>query len=427
MHGTSLTDAIEHGCDLLPSCDTIKVTCNSKDADSCGDEQGGMRPMRLLNGKRFRQSFRWWFRRAMCHMNVLAPANGHGDPRSMRIIGYLAAAATILVPTPALSWGYEGHKIVALIARSYLTPNVRAKVDAMLAADTDTLTQPDMASRATWADAWRGAGHRESSEWHFVDIELDQPDLAGACYGFPAAAAPASAGPASDCIVDKLREFTVELAAPATPAPERLLALKFVLHFVGDVHQPMHAADNHDRGGNCVLLALGGPRTVNLHSYWDTATVEALGHDPEAVAAQLRGRITPAQKSAWGRGDPATWAQDTFEVGRSTAYRIGSAPGCSSDPVPIALPAGYDIAAHDVAAVQLEKAGVRLAMVLNRSLANVTVASQAAPEPMQSSPEKPTRSPASLACSGEADKRGLHGRERQGFRRSCMRRLGIGA
>ena len=186
----------------------------------------------------------------------------------MKRLAVLLAATPAILPFPALAWGYEGHEIVADIARAELTPAVRAKVDALLASDTDPLTGHDMASEATWADAYRQHGHRETAAWHFVDTEIDgSADQDAACFGHPAPAAPASAGPAQDCVVDKVREFAAELAAPDTSPDERLLALKFVLHFVGDEHQPLHASDNHDRGGNCVLLSLGGARTQNLHAY----------------------------------------------------------------------------------------------------------------------------------------------------------------
>jgi hypothetical protein len=293
-----------------------------------------------------------------------------GFRAGLAIAGVLATAA----PSAALAWGDEGHEVVAAIAETYFTPLTRAKVDALLAADTDTLTPPDLLSRATWADAYRGAGHRDTAQWHFVDIELDHPDLKSACFGFPAAAKPASAGPAQDCVVDRVGAFAGELGDPATPQPEKLLALKYVLHFVGDLHQPLHASDNHDRGGNCVLLALGGPRTINLHSYWDTAVVQALGLDAKALAAQLRARITPAQAAAWRKGDPRSWAMQSYAVAKSSAYWPAAPAGCDSHAAPVGLPAGYTARAQEAAAVQLERAGVRLALVLNRALDPASVA-----------------------------------------------------
>lgn len=284
-----------------------------------------------------------------------------------RHMTWVAIIGTLGFPTAALAWGGEGHEIVAALARGYLTPQVREKVDQMLATDQDTLTAHDMLSESNWADRYRSE-HKETGEWHYVDIELDHPDLKEACFGFPVSDSVASQGPAHDCVVNKVSEFTRELASPATPAGERLLALKFLLHFVGDMHQPLHDVDNHDKGGNCVLLSLGGPRQVNLHSYWDTVVVQGLGDDSRAVAETLAHRITPENKADWEKGDPASWALEGFRVAQSVVYTIGSKPGCASDPTPIGLPPGYDTTAREVAAVQLEKAGVRLATILNRAL-----------------------------------------------------------
>src|ERR1700761_9344522 len=101
----------------------------------------------------------------------------------MRVIA-LAAALVWLGPAQALAWGDWGHEITGLIAYDRLTPTAKAKVDALLADDKDALTAPDFASRATWADKYR-TGHRETAAWHFVDMEIDHPDLPSACFGFP--------------------------------------------------------------------------------------------------------------------------------------------------------------------------------------------------------------------------------------------------
>ena len=180
---------------------------------------------------------------------------------------------------------------------------------------------------------------------------------------------PASQGPAQDCVIDKVEEFERELADPSTLQPERILALVYLLHFIGDLHQPLHSSDNHDRGGNCVHISLGGARTTNLHSYWDTTVVQALGSDPQTVADQLRTEITPAQTAEWEKGDPRSWAQEAYRVGRSVAYTVGSQPGCGMDAGPLPLPAGYAEKADAAAKVQLERAGVRLAAELNRTSA----------------------------------------------------------
>ena len=286
----------------------------------------------------------------------------------MRIPLLLASIAAIaLAPSPAVAWGTEGHQVVALIARHYLTPKARQRVDAILATDHDTLTAPDMASRATWADAWRRE-HKETEGWHYADIELTDGDLAKACPVSRPSKTPASAGPSTDCIVTKLEQFSRELGARTTSPGERLLAIKFVLHFVGDLHQPLHASDHEDRGGNCVTLALGGPRTVNLHSYWDTVVVGEINPDAKALAAELEQGITAKKRSAWSGGTPASWARESFAIAKGNVYTLRSPAGCDTGAAPIALPAGYGAVARQVAGEQLAKAGFRLAQVLNSTL-----------------------------------------------------------
>lgn len=321
-------------------------------------------------------------------------------------------------PAPAYAWGNEGHEAIARIARSYLTPAARARVDAILASDSDTLTASDIAARATWADVWRGS-HRFTASWHFADIELEGGSLDAACFGFPPQEGLASEGAAQDCVVAKIEQFTRELRDPAMSDAERRLALKFVLHFVGDVHQPLHTADHQDRGGNCVRITLGGTRTVNLHSYWDTVVVGEIAPDARTLAMTLRERITPAQVAAWSTGSPRDWARETFALAKSAAYTLGSPAGCDQDAAPIPLPKGYDAQARAIAAVQIEKAGVRLATVLNDAF-NHQAQIDTAPAPMADT-HRTTRSPASIACSEQADQQNLHGKERRAFRRRCLR------
>ena len=203
----------------------------------------------------------------------------------------LGAFALFGAAGPAAAWGDLGHEVTALIAYRHLTPTARAKLDGLLTSDADSLTAPDFASRATWADKYRN-GHRETSEWHFVDLEIDRPDLAKACSGFPRLmpGQVASAGPAKDCVIDKIEAFDAELRSPATAPAERLLALKFLVHFVGDLHQPLHASDHNDHGGNCIGLAPALDGKDNLHACWDTAAVEAMGGSASDIAARLNAK-----------------------------------------------------------------------------------------------------------------------------------------
>jgi hypothetical protein len=280
----------------------------------------------------------------------------------------------------AIAWGDEGHEIVAAIAYARLKPAVKKKVDALLAADQDTLSAPDFVSRATWADKWRDSDrfgkkirYNATHNWHFVDIEIDNPNLDTACFNHPPlpAGTAASAGPANDCAVDKIDEFVMELHDPATPQPERILALKFLLHFVGDIHQPLHSADHHDRGGNQVPV-LFAKRTVpsNLHSYWDTELVRRLGKDPKVVGATLSKQITAAQAGEWSKGTPDDWAKESFDQAKSVAYNFAGEQQFIDDHGGKGehLDATYDDRARPVVIEQLSKGGVRLAAVLNDAL-----------------------------------------------------------
>ena len=280
------------------------------------------------------------------------------------------AAIVLAAAGPAAAWGDLGHKVTALIAYRHLTPAVRARVDALLASDSDGLTPPDFASRATWADKYR-EGHRETAAWHFVDVEIDHPDLGSACFGFPALAPGqlASQGPAQDCVVDKIDEFAAELRNPATPAAERVLALKFLIHFVGDLHQPLHASDHDDRGGNCIGLSPSPDgRSSNLHAWWDTGVVETLGASAPDIAARLEAQISPDQAKAWASGEPRAWAMESFQIARRDVYALPTRPTCGQHGS-VALSAAYQATARRDAAVQLEKAGIRMAALLNRTLA----------------------------------------------------------
>ena len=287
----------------------------------------------------------------------------------------LGCAAFACGATPAYSWGDEGHEIIGLIAERYLDPAVRTRVNSILAADHSALTRDDRIDQeATWADKYRDSDrgttkmrYEATRQWHFVDLELDGPDLKAACFGEPPlpSGTAASRGPAADCVVDKIDEFVAELKSPATSAPERLMALQFVLHFVGDVHQPLHASDDHDQGGNLKIVMAPGLAPNSLHHDWDTAFVARLGENEAAIAQRLIAGITAAQRTKWRAGSAADWARESFAVARDHAY--GLLPPASSANL-YNVSSAYVTDATTVTAEQLSKAGVRLAYLLNQSL-----------------------------------------------------------
>jgi hypothetical protein len=284
-------------------------------------------------------------------------------------IGKALVLLGALVAGPAFAWGDLGHQVTALIAYRHLNPAARAALDALLASDTDALTPADFASRASWADRYRST-HRETAAWHYVDIDIDQPDINPACDHFPALSAgqAASRGPAEDCIVDKIEEFAAELKAPVTPPAERLLALKFLIHFVGDLHQPLHASDHHDRGGNCVALSPSPDGDVsNLHAFWDVTVVNALGNSAPQIAAAMDATITQDEITRWNEGTVRSWTMEIFQLSLKDAYSLAAKPTCSA-PGSVDLSAAYQAQAKIDAAEQIKKAGIRMAGLLNRAL-----------------------------------------------------------
>jgi S1/P1 Nuclease len=298
--------------------------------------------------------------------------------RSSTIIRTLSAvvciASAALASAPAFAWGDEGHEVIGLIADAYLEPAVRGRVQALLAGDDTELTAKDIAHEATWADKYRDSDrnttkihYNQTRNWHFVDLELDGVDVSGACFGRPAlpAGTGASAGPADDCVIDKIEEFIAELESPATGERERRLALEYLLHFVGDLHQPLHAGDDHDRGGNGKTVTAPGIVPGSLHHYWDTEFVARLGANETDIAQRLLTKITAAQRAKWSIGTPTTWAMESFSVAKSHAYGQLPAPSTADH---YELSAAYVADATTVTAEQLSKAGVRLAHVLNQAL-----------------------------------------------------------
>lgn len=286
---------------------------------------------------------------------------------------FLTGLTLLLRPAAGHCWGDEGHEIVGLIAEHYLEPAVRTRAIALLAGDTSGLTRgTGIAEEATWADKFRDSdrdtteqNYLKTREWHYINIELDRPDVDEACFGHPAPATggKASEGPADDCILDKIDEFGRELRSPTTGAQERRLALQFLLHLVGDLHQPLHAADNHDRGGNDVRVTGAGSAPGNLHHYWDTVFVERLGKSAAEVSRELITRISDDSRRAWSGDSPADWANESFGIARDHVY--GPLHGKART---LTLDARYEADAGDIVAGQMQRAGLRLARLLNNAL-----------------------------------------------------------
>ena len=280
----------------------------------------------------------------------------------------------LLTTTNAHAWGDKGHQVIAHIAWHYLTPTAREKIDALLQHDNTGLTERNFASESNWADEYRDSDRNDArlrfdqtKRWHYINLDLKHADLNRACYNFPKLKAGQSAadGPAKACIVDKIEQFARELKNDKTDNEQRLRALQFLIHFVGDLHQPLHASDNDDEGGNSVKVSAKGFKRGSLHGYWDGAVINQLGRKPDAIARKLIAEIDVRKSEQWRRGTARDWALESLAAARDTAY--GQLPASDADGIR-RLDLNYTEAAKTVAARQLKKAGVRLAAMLEQSL-----------------------------------------------------------
>ena len=178
-----------------------------------------------------------------------------------------------------MAWGSEGHQVVALIAQSQLTPKARGEVDRLLKVEPGAT----LASISTWADEHRNPS---TAPWHYVNFprETCVYEQARDC-------------PAGKCVVGAIERQSKVLASTGSDE-ERLVALKYVVHFVGDVHQPLHAGYLDDKGGNTHQLQ-AFMRGTNLHALWDTAIIRNFDEDPVTLAQRLSSLAQSQVKSGW--------------------------------------------------------------------------------------------------------------------------------
>jgi hypothetical protein len=288
--------------------------------------------------------------------------------RSIAATAMLAGIA-LTAPQAAHAWGDEAHEIVALVAEHYLDPAVHDQVMALLATDTDKLTKHDIASEATWADHYRDSDFKTTKKrynatywWHLVYTGQPCTGRSDAPHGVNA-----STGPAKDCVVTKINQFAAELAEPSTTPKERLIALKFLLGLVADVNDPLHDSDN--QGATTMKVTADGMKPGTLAHYWEYELVVRNGTDAHAVAGQWIATITDAESRGWQAGTPENWAQQGFELARDHAYAKLPPPDGKGV---YHLDAAYIDDASSVVILQLHKAGLRLAKILNKALAKAS-------------------------------------------------------
>ena len=232
---------------------------------------------------------------------------------------------------------------------SFSNPRLRTAFAIFLLIENRTT----LAEVSTWADEIRQQ-HPETRRWHFVSIPI-HPNA-----GEPSGYYAARDCPRDECVVAKIEEFERVLADPQASERQRLEALKFVVHFIGDVHQPLHAANNDDHGGYDVAVTFMGHQT-NLHAVWNSAIIgPAVKGDERAYALRLAGDITLAQSQQWSAGNAVSWANESYSIAVRVIY--GQLPHSGT------LPDIYETEALPIVNQQLSRAGVRLAVVLNTCL-----------------------------------------------------------
>ena len=255
------------------------------------------------------------------------------------------------------AWGPVGHETVAYIAEDNLSPATKEKISHILGPNVG------LADVANWADEIRRS-HSNTAPWHFIDLEvrqkLTEADEPRFC-------------PQGNCVVGQI-DKDIAVLKSLTDQKKKLEALKFLIHFMGDIHQPLHCADDEDKGGNekIVRYVKPGGRSrkgtkLKLHALWDHLIEVRTKEDPRDLATILESRITPTEKKKWRSGTAADWAWESYSIAKSKIYSEFP-DGPTSNRTGIPLPRDYYTnEMRHIAEEQLEKAGIRLAFVLENA------------------------------------------------------------
>jgi hypothetical protein len=281
--------------------------------------------------------------------------------RPARVLPIVVALLALLIPARADAWGEAGHRIIARIAEDRLTPAARRGVHELIG-------DLSLADVANWADSIRSS-RRCTAAWHYIDIPFGDSsfDPLRDCIPCISGASPDSAG----CIIAVIDRLRAQLADSSMPREARAEALKFIVHLVGDLHQPLHAADRGDRGGNDVIVTLfgvrlnpygRGDRPWNLHAVWDAGLIDHAGRSEDACVTALEAWIAAHAADSLALGAPLQWALESHALAASVVYALpeGGAP--------IDIADGYAARAMEVIDERLARGGVRLAAMLNEIL-----------------------------------------------------------
>jgi hypothetical protein len=214
----------------------------------------------------------------------------------MPVIGSISVFLVLFLCYPLHAWDSTGHAIVALVAESRLTPTARATVSVLVGEES-------LAQIASWADQVR---NQQTAPWHYVNIEIEETQYE-----------PDRHCPEQQCVIGQIERFRHTLGDPSMDIEKRRKALKYVVHFVADLHQPLHAGQRHDRGGNDVKVEFLGqifnPATKkpwNLHQVWDNGLLSRYAPGASQAVQQLNQWLATQDENVLAQGSVVEWPQN---------------------------------------------------------------------------------------------------------------------
>lgn len=276
-----------------------------------------------------------------------------------RLLLPLLAALAGLLPTPALAYWEYGHETVAAIAYRNVTPQTRAEIDRMLARqgllETPTCPARTIEQASVWADCIKALGPRFSYayNWHYQNVNICKPfELKGNC-------------PDGNCVSAQIERAGKLLKDRKVPLRERIQALAFLVHFVGDLHQPLHAGDRADLGGNRARAAYGAYVTerLNLHTIWDGWLAERAISTPPLLV-----RAYSPEERAVAAGSVEDWSRESWQVAHDVVYASAYGDPCGPVPERATLDDATIAKLVEPARQQVVRGGLRLARLLDEAL-----------------------------------------------------------
>jgi hypothetical protein len=284
----------------------------------------------------------------------------------LKLLQRLAAVLLLLAPAPAAAWWEYGHETVATIAEMNAAPATRREISRLLGQsrllETPTCSAATIEAASIWPDCIKQLRDRFSyaSPWHYQNVDICRPfDQESACRD-------------GNCVSAQIERQTRLLADDALPVRERIMALAFLVHFMGDLHQPLHAGDRGDLGGNRFGADYGiiSGRT-NLHTIWDGYLADRSISTPIGEAAGLLAEMPAADRDAARLGTVTDWARESWQAARDFAYGTMLPDPCA--PIPAVRPVLRDEQIRTLIPVvrrQVTRGGLRLARLLDEALSN---------------------------------------------------------